>query len=1140
VLVPVLLQRVLSDRGLAGGWNGLSGVFGAIGLLHKLATISFNSTAHYTWCYSENAVSCASHQLSRLVLNRLLYSRSSLKISFYHPQLIMADVTFLNHVFTGLPELSAKIENHIEKNKVSFYAASQAIFQQASLTLPETRRLLFIQTCYEKLASKNNDFCNSLVSSYAPKLAAEHSGPEGGPRVLSQIALDLYYAQNPGTPWLEIRDGFRAVLWTQVPLAVILATLKAGKLLVAHGTNLRAAVEGFLSAAIENNLALVSAEFRAIISKPSFYEKYKQTDKSGNLVPVDPSAVHKKLLDVYRLHYLVTDPTHIDILLRSQLCSAHDIAILQRDIFMGTIRSANDTTTELCKKNPELPLVIIDEDAAARLHDHATVIDCRNQETWVRILDGLKKDFRAIDYQIPKKDDKSAKKDGGKGGKDPKAPSQEDLLARKHYNMTDIFDLQSSPCEECCSVTSAAAYFHDCLLFLENTPRVSPAPESEASQAVKDTELAKLVSPAAEAGGTTASAKALLPADVPKEETNSEEANSEEILNLLDLLNTRRPDLQHLELSCANSTAMLPYVAIVNEVLASCIASDGKTISVTNCDLEQGHMAAQSLTKKQEKQDSSLTISNVFADKLSTAMFPLDVFPYDHSLHAIKTYLGALGLSYSDVLSTFRSEARIVAGIQGGTAAFPPGDDHAVDMLFSEASVVWERAAASETLGLQAEEVSAITRETIYTQSLVNLALGLRTKAVGKPDRSKIRHSWENWGYKSLADMVDLDEDTKSGLSFIRTQLLPRSGLSFADLLQVCDGLFFGRRLVITNAKRTKKFTGQVSEMRLLALDTTVKPEKPAVGPLTDQLCHELQAFIRLKTRLGWTIPRLDAVLSAIIENHTTIGNMKSAADGFSIDVVSDLARIITLSRLTNQSAESLLPLWTAAISTHRGNDSLYYRVFQGPGMTFAGDDVFKPERQESLIGGQRYFARTSLIRDHLSALAITLRRNQHDLDLLLAVVGVKKNGPERLTMEILTKLYRHSVMCTLVGATPAEYTQILALQPTELDLFKDPKTILEFVQKWRQLKKAGWTVDDILKSLSQTTNGTLALPVSDTLALTSGLEQKIAELEMLWRPREHQQIAREQDVADICGQLYDAATARDVLAFIEGKSDDT
>ncbi|KAM0339195.1 hypothetical protein ACHAPU_011032, partial [Fusarium lateritium] len=130
---------------------------------------------------------------------------------------------------------------------------------------------------------------------------------------------------------------------------------------------------------------------------------------------------------------------------------------------------------------------MIEEDAAMLLYDHATIMNCRSQETWV-----------------PQNNNNSAKEDGKKGGKDPKAPSQKDMLAWKRYDMTDVLDLQSSLCEERCSSTCAAAYFHGCRVFLENTLQVSPAPESEASQAIRNTELAKLVSPAAKAGSTKA------------------------------------------------------------------------------------------------------------------------------------------------------------------------------------------------------------------------------------------------------------------------------------------------------------------------------------------------------------------------------------------------------------------------------------------------------------------------------------------------------------------------------------------------------------------------------------------------------------------------------------------------------------
>ncbi|KAF5017353.1 hypothetical protein F66182_10726 [Fusarium sp. NRRL 66182] len=137
-----------------------------------------------------------------------------------------------------------------------------------------------------------------------------------------------------------------------------------------------------------------------------------------------------------------------------------------------------------------------------------------------------------------------------------------------------------------------------------------------------------------------------------------------------------------------------------------------------------------------------------------------------------------------------------------------------------------------------------------------------------------------------------------------------------------------------------------------------------------------------------------------------------------------------------------------------------------------------------------------------------TLRGDQYALDLLLAAISVNKDGPQRLTMEVGASLYRQNVMHTSIAATPAEYTQILDLQAAaELDLFKDRKITLDFFQKWRQLQKAGWTIDEILKSLNQATNSTLTLPSSNTLALKLGLKQEMTGLEMLWRPREDQQI---------------------------------
>jgi hypothetical protein len=61
--------------------------------------------------------------------------------------------------------------------------------------------------------------------------------------------------------------------------------------------------------------------------------------------------------------------------------------------------------------------------------------------------------------------------------------------------------------------------------------------------------------------------------------------------------------------------------------------------------------------------------------------------------------------------------------------------------------------------------------------------------------------------------MPNIVESRATRLCVVRTQFLLRLGLSFSELLELLNPLFFGRRLASTNAKRSKVFIGQISEM---------------------------------------------------------------------------------------------------------------------------------------------------------------------------------------------------------------------------------------------------------------------------------------------------------------------------------------
>lgn len=141
---------------------------------------------------------------------------------------------------------------------------------------------------------------------------------------------------------------------------------------------------------------------------------------------------------------------------------------------------------------------------ALKVHDSAQHLDCWNEQLWLALMQAHRADCVPI---APHRLD---------SGADHGRPNQ------AHNNLTDIFRLEDTACEECRSITSLSSYFTDLLSLLRNTPIDPPA------------------------------------------NTNGPDS-------LLKLLKQRRPDLSKLQLTCANSQTLVPYVSLVNEVLESFI-----------------------------------------------------------------------------------------------------------------------------------------------------------------------------------------------------------------------------------------------------------------------------------------------------------------------------------------------------------------------------------------------------------------------------------------------------------------------------------------------------------------------------------------------------------------------------------------
>jgi ABC toxin N-terminal region/Neuraminidase-like domain/Salmonella virulence plasmid 28.1kDa A protein len=114
--------------------------------------------------------------------------------------------------------------------------------------------------------------------------------------------------------------------------------------------------------------------------------------------------------------------------------------------------------------------------------------------------------------------------------------------------------------------------------------------------------------------------------------------------NPIDVLLARRPDLQHLLLSCENTNVALPYVDLVNEVLEHYVVN-GDLTNFRGHDTLPGVASADLLADPQFVEAAAYTT-------LADRVFPAPL-PFDMPLEALRLQFRAWGSALADALSLF-------------------------------------------------------------------------------------------------------------------------------------------------------------------------------------------------------------------------------------------------------------------------------------------------------------------------------------------------------------------------------------------------------------------------------------------------------------------------------------------------------
>ena len=127
-----------------------------------------------------------------------------------------------------------------------------------------------------------------------------------------------------------------------------------------------------------------------------------------------------------------------------------------------------------------------------------------------------------------------------------------------------------------------------------------------------------------------------------------DQPNTPSGVNPQTILFGRRPDLQYLPLSCANTETALPYIDVVNETLEYFVANGLEIEGFQGFDTGDQVTSAQLVAAPQNVNNSAYAL-------LQKAFFPAPL-PFNRPLALLRAHMGALGVSTPDAMEQLRKD----------------------------------------------------------------------------------------------------------------------------------------------------------------------------------------------------------------------------------------------------------------------------------------------------------------------------------------------------------------------------------------------------------------------------------------------------------------------------------------------------
>jgi len=493
------------------------------------------------------------------------------------------------------------------------------------------------------------------------------------------------------------------------------------------------------------------------------------------------------------------------------------------------------------------------------------------------------------------------------------------------------------------------------------------------------------------------------------------------IFSLIELpklsLQARRPDLWTMELNCANTNTEIPYLQVVNEVMANKLAID---------------------------------LGEEVPTYIAKNVYPFNL-PINLPEEEIKGYLEHFGFSQPQVLEYLQADdadiARTVFGISTNQLAFLTGKDAST----GDAATV-DNDYLSQVYGLYEDtEKGADTATTnAFITSTNNF---LRKTGLTINDLSDL--FYQNNPAPSIsknAGIITISPTAEEATLFHQLFInLDEQTNVFLNYLQA----------------NYDQYTVANSSVKIEVLSDTISGRPP----LTNTLAR-LQRFIRLAQKINWTFTDLDWALKALSSrymNETAIidlAKVQTIMNQFSIPVdeaTALFANIKTYGQGNGTVSQTLFDKIFNQPNNFNNADVPYHPAFTGN--PFFTDDLITWDYAANL---NKSSSESSKIR---SSILASLHITEADLAVLLGYfqtneLWVSTSYGVELTVENLSLLYRYSQLPKLLKIPIPQFCALLPLLPTTtFDNIDDLGAVIQHIQTAQQSLLSAGQINYLLRT---------------------------------------------------------------------------